>query len=561
MLQSIHVKNFALIDEVEIDLSNGLNILTGETGAGKSIIIDAVNFALGKKLPKDIVREDADYALSELVFSVTDEKVIEKLKDLDIVPDDGMLVLSKKIVNGRASAKINGETATSSTLKNVASLLIDIHGQHEHQSLLAENKHIDILDSFLVNELKDIKNKYATVYSDYLSKKKELFELTDGGANKERELALLKYEVNEIDAASLVIGEDETLEADYRKMVNAKKLAESISIAHAMTGYDGDGAGSLIGRALSNIKGVSSIDEDAKDLELTLTDIDSLLNDFNRMIAGYEETLEFSNEDFTTTENRMNLVNTMKQKYGNSIEAVLRYRDDKEAEIKKFEDFDSYVAELESAVNKLKAEVISLCETISDIRKKKALALSNDISEALKDLNFLDSNFEIEVESDESNLSAKGFDAVKMLISTNPGERLKPLSLVASGGEMSRIMLAIKSIMADNDEISTLIFDEIDTGISGRTAQKVSEKMAYIAREHQVICVTHLPQIAAMADNHYEITKSVSEGKTTTSVALLTEDAVVKELARMLGGVSITDAVIENAREMKTQANDVKDRM
>jgi len=439
--------------------------------------------------------------------------------------------------------------------------LIDIHGQHEHQSLLAENKHIDILDSFLSEELKTIKPEYASVYSAYLSKKKELNELSGNASGKERELALLKYEVNEIDTASLTVGEDESLEAEYRKMVNAKKLAESVSTAHSMTGYDADGAGSLIGRALSNIKGISSIDEDAKDLEQTLTDIDSLLNDFNRMIAGYEDTLEFSNEDFVSVESRLDLINTLKQKYGNSIEQVLLKRDEMESEIKKFEDFDSYISNLENEVKVLENRVVSICSTISELRKNKSRELSLEISEALKDLNFLDSNFEIEVESSMDNLSSKGYDSVKMLISTNPGERLKPLSLVASGGEMSRIMLAIKSIMADNDEISTLIFDEIDTGISGRTAQKVSEKMAFIAREHQVICVTHLPQIAAMADNHFEISKAVSDGKTKTSVSLLKEDEVIKELARMLGGVSITEAVLENAKDMKTQAEDAKKRM
>ena len=555
MLKNIHVKSFALIDEVEINLASGLNILTGETGAGKSIIIDAVNFALGQRVSKDVVRDDAEYALSELVFEINDDKTKERLNQFDIPLDDNEVLIQRKITNGKSTARINGETVTLSTLKLIAAGLIDIHGQHDNQSLLSKTSQQNLLDTILSDELKELLIRMKDTYVNLNNKISEYEQLNTKEA--EKEIAFLQYELNEIDSASLHEGEDEALESDYKKMNNSKRIADLVSGAHRITGYDSEGAGSLIGRALPMIRQASSIDDDAKDLELILNDIDGLLNDFNRSIADYEMSLDFSDEDYKNTEDRLNLINSLKNKYGKSIKEILDKRDEFEDELNRLLNADEYKSALLSEITYLKKEAYKLCEEISAIRKKGAKKLSGEIADALLDLNFLDSQFEIKVTSDEENMKQSGYDDIEFFISTNPGEALKPLNQVASGGEMSRIMLAIKSVCA-NDSTATLIFDEIDTGISGRTAQKVSEKMSRIAKEHQVIVVTHLPQIAAMADTHFEISKSVNNGRTITSIETLSEEGKIKELARMLGGVTITETVIENAKDMKKQADEIK---
>lgn len=557
MLKNIHVKSFALIDEVEINLASGLNILTGETGAGKSIIIDAVNFALGQRVSKDVVRDDAEYALSELVFEINDDKTKERLNQFDIPLDDNEVLIQRKITNGKSTARINGETVTLSTLKLIAAGLIDIHGQHDNQSLLSKASQQNLLDTILSDELKELLIRMKDTYVNLNNKISEYEQLNTKEA--EKEIAFLQYELNEIDSASLHEGEDEALESDYKKMNNSKRIADLVSGAHRITGYDSEGAGSLIGRALPMIRQASSIDDDAKDLELILNDIDGLLNDFNRSIADYEMSLDFSDEDYKNTEDRLNLINSLKNKYGKSIKEILDKRDEFEDELNRLLNADEYKSALLSEITSLKKEAYKLCKEISAIRKKGANKLSGEIAEALLDLNFLDSQFEIKVTSDEENMKQSGYDDIEFFISTNPGEALKPLNQVASGGEMSRIMLAIKSVCA-NDSTATLIFDEIDTGISGRTAQKVSEKMSRIAKEHQVIVVTHLPQIAAMADTHFEISKSVNNGRTITSIETLSEEGKIKELARMLGGVTITEKVLENAKDMKKQADEIKNK-
>ena len=555
MLTHLHIRNYILIDSLDVEFPEGLIIITGQTGAGKSIIIDAVNFALGQRVSKDVVRDDAEYALSELVFEINDDKTKERLNQFDIPLDDNEVLIQRKITNGKSTARINGETVTLSTLKLIAAGLIDIHGQHDNQSLLSKASQQNLLDAILSDELKELLIRMKDTYVNLNNKISEYEQLNTKEA--EKEIAFLQYELNEIDSASLHEGEDEALESDYKKMNNSKRIADLVSGAHRITGYDSEGAGSLIGRALSMIRQASSIDDDAKDLELILNDIDGLLNDFNRSIADYEMSLDFSDEDYKNTEDRLNLINSLKNKYGKSIKEILDKRDEFEDELNRLLNADEYKSALLSEITSLKKEAYKLCKEISAIRKKGANKLSGEIADALLDLNFLDSQFEIKVTSDEENMKQSGYDDIEFFISTNPGEALKPLNQVASGGEMSRIMLAIKSVCA-NDSTATLIFDEIDTGISGRTAQKVSEKMSRIAKEHQVIVVTHLPQIAAMADTHFEISKSVNNGRTITSIETLSEEGKIKELARMLGGVTITDKVLENAKDMKKQADEIK---
>ncbi len=559
MLTNLHVKNIALIDEVEIDFSKGLNILTGETGAGKSIIIDAVNFVLGKRMPKDVVREDAEYALCELIFETENKEQEAKLQEMDIPAEDGQIIMQRKIINGRGVCKVNGETVSVALLKELSGMLIDIHGQHEHQSLLYKKKHQEILDGYCGEEFRQLITRIAEEYQLYLAARTELLKAEQADTNREKEMALAQFETEEIKSASLVIDEDERLEQDYRKMSNAKKIAEAIAGVHQYTGYETEnGAGSAIGRAFGMLKFAAAYDGEMSGLLEQITDIDSLLNDFNRAVADYEDSLSFGEEEYAQTEERLNVLNRLKSKYGNTIADMLAYCEKQEKELERYQNYEEYIAGLEKETKRLEKKLLQLCAEASKVRRAQALLLAKDIQSALIDLNFLDARFEIDVESTEEKPGSDGYDEVEFLISTNPGEKVKPLIQVASGGELSRIMLALKAVLASRDQIGTLIFDEIDTGISGRTAQKVSEKMSLLAGNHQVICVTHLPQIAAMADTHFEISKNVSDGRTVTMVKRLSESESEKELARMLGGVQITDTVLENAKEMKKLAKKTK---
>lgn len=558
MLEHLHVKNLALIREAEIDFTEGLNILTGETGAGKSIVIGSVGLALGGKVAKDLVRPGADFGLAELVFSVTSERLKDRLKELDVIPEDGQIILSRKIMNGKSINKINGETVTLNQLRETAALLIDVHGQHEHQSLLQKKKHLEILDEYAKEELQPIKEKLAAAYTEWKKLTEEQKNARMDEESRMRELSLLEFETKEIEDAGLSIGEDEELEQRYRKMTGAKRLMEAAGTAYGLTGYEeAEGAGTAIGRALRELQGVQSLDEELTDLTGQLSDIDSLLNDFNRELSDYVSSLEFAGEEFEQVEERLNQLNHLKSKYGKTLEAVLEYGQKQQERLAALQDYDAYLARLEKQTAEKERELEGLCEEASVIRKRYAEVLCAKIRGHLIDLNFLDVEFELEFDR-ISGYTSGGFDDAEFVISTNPGEALRPLAKIASGGELSRIMLAIKTVLADKDQIETVIFDEIDVGISGRTAQKVSEKMMLIGRSRQVICITHLAQIAAMADTHFRIEKQVADGGTRTEIRRLTEAESVEELARILGGAEITDAVFQNASEMKELAGNKK---
>lgn len=554
MLTHLHVKNLALIREAEIDFTEGLNILTGETGAGKSIVIGSVSLALGGKVSREMVRPGADYGLAELVFLVNREKQKEKLLELGITPEEDQVIISRKISDGRSINKINGETVTLSQLRETASLLIDVHGQHEHQSLLQKKKHLEILDEFAKEELGPVKEKLAGAFQNWKKLKKQLQEAQMDEESRLREISLLEFETDEIGKAELVPGEDEELERRYRRMTNARKLMEAAGSAYALTGYEEEsGAGAVIGRAVRELQSAASFDEELSGLASLLSDVDGLLNDFNREMSDYLTSLEFDEKEFSETEERLNLLNYLKSRYGHTLEEILAYQEKQEQRLAALQDYDRYLQDLEAQLKKAEEELQDLCAEASGIRQRYGKMLCEKIKEHLIDLNFL--NVEFEMAFDElPEYTAQGKDSAEFLISTNPGEPLRPLMKIASGGELSRIMLAIKTVLADRDEIDTVIFDEIDVGISGRTAQKVSEKMMLIGRTRQVICITHLAQIAAMADSHYRIEKQVEEGETRTQIRRLSEKESIEELARILGGAEITDAVTKNAEEMRALA-------
>jgi len=553
LLISLHVKNFALINEVEVNFGDKLNILTGETGAGKSIIIGSINAALGGKVSKDIIRSGADYALIELLFETEDEQVFDIMRRQDIPVEGKQIIISRKIMAGRSICRINGESVTASVLLEIAGRLIDIHGQHEHQSLLHKSKHLELVDRYAKDEIYGIKQELEQCYKEYVKIKQEYDAAGIDEDKRAREVSFLEYELNEIASAALQPGEDEELAIRYKKLSNANTISEGLQTVYRYMAYEPQAAGDLIGRALRQLMKLAEFDSSIEAFLNQLTDIDALVNDLNRDLAQYLQDMENPEEELNEVTKRLDLINHLKSKYGNSIEQILAYRKECEQKLEKYRDYDGYMQRLGEELSKAEKRLTELSEKLSAIRKAKAEELCSRIREALVALNFLDVRFEMTFER-LSHYTANGFDDAEFIISTNPGEEPKPLAKIASGGELSRIMLGIKSVLADKDDIKTLIFDEIDTGISGRTAQKVSEQLALLSRDHQIICITHLAQIAAMADSHYVIEKQTDGVSTHTIIKELNEDEMIDELSRILGGVQITDRVRESAREMKDLA-------
>ena len=557
MLVHLHVRNLALIEDIEVEFGPGLNILTGETGAGKSILLGSMQLILGGRSAKDMIRTGASSALVELLFQVENPRAEASLRELGVETSEGQVLLTRKLMDGRSINKINGETCTVAQMKAAASCLLDIHGQHEHQSLLSKKKHLDILDEYAKQPLGDKKQQLSVTYKAYRALKDEYEKSNIDNEERSRELSFLEYEVKEIEEASLVSGEDEELEAQFRKFSNGKKIMEGVNAAYSATGGEMESASELIGRAVRELSLVSGYDEDVEALESQLSEIDSLLSDFNHEISGYISQAEFDEETFYETQKRLDEINHLKSKYGNSIDDILIALNERRERISVLNDYDSYLQKLEQQLAKKEKELAQISDEVSEIRQKSAVKLVSEIKSALNDLNFLDVQFDMQFDR-LPDYTANGIDAPEFLISTNPGEPLKPLGKVASGGELSRIMLGIKTIMAENDHIESLIFDEIDSGISGRTAQMVSEKMNELGRNHQIICITHLPQIAAMADAHFLIEKAVENKSTVSRIRRLSDNDSVAELARMLGGAKITDTVMESAREMKALAMEKK---
>lgn len=556
MLQSLHVKNLALMEETFVTFGEGLNILTGETGAGKSLLLGSVNLALGAKFEKEMLRKGTEQALVELSFS-GNEKVQEKLLSMELEPqEDGSVLIARKMQVGKSVFRVNGEVVTAKQVKELAEVLIDIHGQHEHQSLLHKKKHLEILDAFGGKEAQEAGEVVAKVYHAWKTLEKQLGEEGLDEKERAREQSLAEYEVHEIEEAQLRSGEDEELEEQYRRMVNGQKIMEALSESYSYT--SGDGAGSALSRALRALGSVSNYDKRLAELEEQLSEVDSLLADYNRDLADYMEDITYDEAALRQTEDRLNLINRLKEKYGNSIEEILAYGETRREYLEKLADYDAYLAKLKEDVAKAKKQLEKACDTLSSIRKKNAKSLTGLLTTALEQLNFLKVDFEIHVEQ-LAEPTEKGADDVEFMISTNPGEERRPLGMVASGGELSRIMLAIKTVLAKRDEVDALIFDEIDAGISGKTAWQVSKQLGKVSAAHQVICITHLPQIAAMADSHFLIEKSTDGSSTATDVRLLTEEETTRELARLLGGDSVSEAAITNALEMRKQAHSQKE--
>ena len=473
---------------------------------------------------------------------------------MNLYPEDGFLTLSRRLKEGRSISKINGETVNTGILKDVASMLIDIHGQRDNQTLLHKKNHLTLLDLYGKEKIVPLKKKMAEMYRRWNELKKRTERLTMDEETRRRELSLAEFEAQEIEEAGLVVGEDEELEELYRKMTESRKVTEAVAETYHYTGEAASGnASDLISRGIRSLQEAADFDEEGSRLYEQLTQLDGLLNDFNRELSEYAKSFEFSEEEFRETEDRLNLLNHLKAKYGRSIEAVLAYCDEKKQRLQELADYDTFMQNLEQEQQDAFNAMKKMAEKLSQVRQRSAKKFAEEICGQMKELNFLDSRFEIRI-SEAEKYSSNGKDEAEFYLSVNPGEPLKPLGSVASGGEISRVMLAVKTVLADEEDTPTLIFDEIDTGISGITAGKVGDRLRLIGKSRQVICITHLPQIAATADHHFLIRKKAEGTSVRTDVEMLDEAASVEELARLLGGANVTERVMESAKELKELA-------
>lgn len=546
MITTIHIKNIGIIDDLSIDLNQGFNVLTGETGAGKTLIIDSLAIISGGRFSKEMIRKGQDYSYIEAcIFMPENEKAI-----------DGNIIVSREVYsNGRNSCKINGRLVTVAELKEFMKNIIDIHGQNDNQTILDKSSHIGYLDSFVGEKLSTIKENYRNLYSRYIGIVQELNANYGDDKEKQRKLDLLRYQLNEIENANLKAGEDEKLEEQRKLILNSEKISENLVLADNSLSEQAIDAINTAIRALEKIDNIDEkYNEKLSELKNVYYDVQEISRDINIM----KEDVYFDEEERNEIEERLDIIFSLKRKYGNSISEILKYKQYIENEIYEIENVDEINNKLKKELNDIKIKMFELSQKMNEIRTKKAKELSDKINVELQDLEMKNARFNAKVEFDANgDFNKNGLDNVEFLITTNVGDEEKPLIKIASGGEMSRIMLAIKSVLADVDKIPVLIFDEIDTGISGKAAKVVSQKMEKIARKHQILVITHLASIAARGDYNYYIYKEVQEGSTRTKVRKLEENEVIEEIARIASG-EVTKTAIEHAKELRE--NKLKDK-
>lgn len=567
MLLELEIQDFALIEKLKLKFNRGLNILTGETGAGKSIIIDSVNFVLGERTSKDVIRTGIDSTWVEAVFeNINPPEIRSIMEGYGMEPNDEVLILSRELnSSGRSICRVNGKVVTTSALKSIGNFLIDIHGQHEHQSLLNEATHIDILDMFGGDKLLNQKNIVSASFHKLSDIKNKLKSIMGDDSERARRLEFLKFQLDEIDGAGLKDGEEEELLHKRAILNNAEKLYSVMSNAYS-TLYDSSDMNVAVldhlGTILNEFHSIVSIDSNLQNIYKSVEDSYYTLESAASDIRDYRDKIDFNPGLIEEIEQRLDIINRLKRKYGATIGNILKYRDDIEGEMENILGSEERISELKKQQESEEIVLHEASSTLSDLRRSAAKRFESDIMSELKFLCMEKSTFRVDINTNEANgrtiYNEKGMDNVRFVMSTNPGEPEKPLSKIASGGETSRIMLAIKTALANLDKIPSLIFDEIDTGISGRAAQAVAEKLGEISRTHQVICVTHLPQIASMADTHFYISKTSNENKTTTHVEQLDSKGRIHEIARMLGGVKLTDITLKHSEEMIKMAQDRK---
>jgi len=558
MLTLLHIENIAVVERADVEFGTQFNVLTGETGAGKSIIIDAINAVLGERTSRDIIRSGESSASVSAVFAPLSASVMGWLSENDYEPDeDGTLLIQRSIyADGRNVCKLNGRPVTVSLLRGLGTLLINIHGQHDSQQLLDDSSHMLYLDSFAKNE--ELRQNYAEAFNALRMVRHDIEKLTAGEADKARKIEMLRFRVEEIDAASLYDGEDEELELRRDVLRNSERITEGIleSYAALYGGEDYDGACSMLVSAERELSGIANVDETLAALHSRISELRYAVDDVADELRALRDAYEFSPEEADRLETRLDLMRRLKRKYGATVAEVLEAGEAAKVELDEIEFSEEKLESLRKNLALALAKSTELADALTENRKTAATALTKRILTELSDLDMKNVNMAVELSAKE--LSPDGADSVRFLISANAGEELRPLAKVASGGELARIMLAMKSVLSENDEVGTLIFDEVDAGVSGRAAQRVAEKLTDVGAIRQVLCVTHLPQIAAMSDDHYLIEKREERGRTFTSVLPLDGKGRAGELARMTGGAEITETTLKNAEELIKSAEKFK---
>lgn len=566
MLRQLDIHNIALIDHVSIELAPGFNILTGETGAGKSIIIDSIHGILGERVSKDLIRTGKEKASVEAVFEIATPGVLEIFEKFGIEPEeDGTVIISREFTQtGKNTCRINGKMATLSMLKELGEQLIDIHGQYDNQSLLRTESHIRLLDLFGGETIEQIKNQYSTILEAYKETKSRLKSISGNVGERERKIDLLKFQIDEISEAELQTGEEESLIKQRMILSNSEKIMDALSLAYAflLSGSNSKSSASdNINEALRELSNISKLDERFQEIKSRVEDISYQLEDITEEIRSQRDQVEYNPEILESIGERLDLIFRLKRKYGNTVEEVMKYGEGAQKELQELNDSEEAVVRLNQQLSKLSEDLYQKAYQLHLERVKAAQLLEKSITHQMNDLEMKKASFKVKIEFDDTRDANKerkfgnnGLEKIEFLISPNAGEPLKPLSKIASGGEMSRIMLAIKTILANVDEMPTLIFDEIDIGVSGRAAQKVGEKLSFLSKNHQVLCVTHLAQIASMADNHFLIQKFSQENKTETRVEKLNSQGIIEEIARILGGANISEITLKHAEEMISNA-------
>ena len=539
MITKLHIKNIGIIEEIEIDFNNGLNVLTGETGAGKTLIIGALNIISGSRFSKEMIRKGETNSFIELcMYEPENENSV-----------DGNIIISREInISGKNMCKINGRMVTVNELKDFMKQFIEIHGQNDNQNLLESKEHQKYLDEYIGEDILGLKEEYLGYYIRYNEIQKELKENFGDEKERQRKIDLLKYQLNEIEIANLKEQEEDELEDKRKKIMNSEKIAESLGEADLLIGEN------TIDCLSDSIRALEKIEQIDNKYEQTVNSLKSVyyeLQEISKDISGYKEDIYFDEEERNEVEQRLDLIYSLKRKYGNSITEILEYSEQVNEEIDRIENLEENNNKLKKELEEIKSKMEKIAKNMHEIRKQKGIELSDLINSNLKDLEMKNASINIHIDYQEEFLST-GKDKVTIYISTNLGEDEKELSKIASGGEMSRIMLAIKTVLADTDKMPILVFDEIDTGISGKAANSVAEKLSKIAKAHQVLCISHLPNIAAIADYNYFISKNVKNDRTNTNIKLLEEQEVINEIARISSG-EINEATLKYAYELRNK--------
>lgn len=560
MLNEISIRNFAIIEALSIPFEKGLTVLSGETGAGKSIIIDAVHLLVGGRGSAEFVRHGEDKAEIEGLFLLDDlnHPCYKKAEEFGIEIEDGMVVLRRDISkNGKSVCRINGKLVTISTLREVGSTLVDIHGQHEHQELMDESRHLPLLDQFGGQKIAKSHNEYENIFRSYDQTMKKINNLTENEQQMAHRLDLIQFQLEEIRNADLKLNEDEELIEEKQKLSNFERIFEALQIS--FNALQGEQKGmDWVGLAMSQMQTASELDSNFQELSESVSNSFYQLEDSMRTLRNELDLMEYNPGRLNEIEERLNEINGLKRKYGQSIEATLEYASKIEEEIETILNKETHVEQLQKTAASLREDLLVEGEELSRLRRKTAVNLTKLIHKELKELYMEKTVFEVNFTMDKETFSKNGLDIVEFYLSTNPGEPLKPLSKIASGGELSRIMLALKSIFSKHQGVTSIIFDEVDTGVSGRVAQAIAEKIHQVAKDSQVLCISHLPQVAAMADSHLFISKNTKAGRTKTTVKSLGDEEKIKEIGRMISGVEITDLTREHAKELLLMAKQVK---